>query len=178
MNAKLKIFLSIPILIITLNFAGVKTSKAALEPGVPLPVFKLTSLDGQEIALQDYLGKIVIIHLWKCQWNQCRAEIPHLLKVQEKYNPEKVIILSINVLNKKGRVEAEVEKYKMNYTVLVGRGKNLTSDYEIKKLPHLFILDRRGIIHTSERFMKDEEIMKALDELLQEEEKTELEGNN
>ena len=101
-----------------------------------------------------------------------------MLKVQEKYHPDKVIILSINVLDKKGRVEAEVKKYKMNYTVLVGRGENLTSEYEIKKLPHLFILDQRGVIHTSERFLKDEEIMQALDELLREQEKTEIEGSN
>jgi len=82
------------------------------------------------------------------------------------------------VINKKGRVEAEVKKYKMNYTVLVGRGQNLTSEYEIKKLPHLFILDPKGFIHTSKRFLKKEKIMEALDELLSEQEKTEPEGNN
>ena len=101
-----------------------------------------------------------------------------MLKVQEKYNSENVVILSINVLNKKGRVEAEVKKYKMNYTVLVGRGKNLTSVYEVRKLPHLFILDPEGMIHTSKRFLKKEKIMEALDELLGKQEKTEAEGSN
>ena len=43
------------------------TARAGLEPGIPLPVFNLTTLDGQKIALQDYLGKVVIVHLWKCQ---------------------------------------------------------------------------------------------------------------
>ncbi len=176
MNESLKINLFI--LIIVLGFICTSTTQAELEPGLPLPLFKLTSLDGQEVKLQDYLGKVVIIHLWKCQWNQCRAEIPHLLKVQEKYNSENVVILSINVINKKGRVEAEVKKYKMNYTVLVGRGKNLTSEYEIRKLPHLFILDPKGNIHTSKRFLKKEKIMEALDELLSEQEKTEIEGSN
>ena len=66
----------------------------------------------------------------------------------------------------------------MNYTVLVGRGKNLASEYEIKKLPHLFILNREGIIHTSKRFLKKEKIMEALDELLEEQKNTEKEGNN
>jgi hypothetical protein len=100
------------------------------------------------------------------------------LEVQKKYNAEDVVILSINVLNKKGRVEAEVKKYKMDYTVLVGRGKNLTSEYKIKKLPHLFILNPEGIIHTSKRFLKKEKIMEALNELLKEQEKSELEGSN
>jgi hypothetical protein len=75
-------------------------------------------------------------------------------------------------------VEAEVKKYKMNYTVLVARGKNLTSEYEIKKLPHLFILDPEGIIHTSKRFLKKEKIMEALDELLKQQENLKTEGNN
>ena len=66
----------------------------------------------------------------------------------------------------------------MNYTVLVGRGKNLTSEYEIKKLPHLFILNPKGIIHTSKRFLKKEKIMEALDEILTEQEKVDIEGDN
>ena len=178
MDEKLKNLSFLFILIFVMDFLCSGAAQAELEPGRPLPVFTLTSLDSQIVDLQDYLGKIVIIHLWKCQWNQCRAEIPHLLKVQEKYPPDKVVILSINVLDKKGRVEAEVEKYEMNYTVLVGRGKNLTSEYKIKKLPHLFILDQQGVIHTSERFLKEEEIVKVLDELLDEQEKAGIKESN
>ena len=88
------------------------------------------------------------------------------------------MILSINVLDKKGRVEAEVEKYEMNYTVLVGRGENLTSEYKIKKLPHLFILDQKGVIYTSERFLKEEEIIKVLDKLIDEQEKAGIKESN
>jgi hypothetical protein len=82
------------------------------------------------------------------------------------------------VLNKKGRVAAEVEKYKMDYTVLVGRGENLAKDYKIKKLPHLFILNPKGIIHTSERFLKSEKIMEALNHILRKKKKTEVQGVN
>lgn len=46
---------------------GKDDSQIGLEPGKILPAFKLPNLDGKEIALQDFLGSIVIIHLWKCQ---------------------------------------------------------------------------------------------------------------
>ncbi len=40
---------------------------AGLEPGKKAPDFQLPSLaDGKEIALKDFLGKVVILHLWKC----------------------------------------------------------------------------------------------------------------
>ncbi len=89
------------------------------------------------------------------------------------YDPEKVVILSINVLNKEGRVNAEVKKYKMDYTVLIGRGHKLSQKSKIKKLPHLFIIDQKGIIHTSKRFLKTEKIKVAVDNLLKKQDKTE-----
>ena len=87
------------------------------------------------------------------------------MKIKKQYKEDELVILSINVLNRKGRVVSEVKKYKMDYTVLVGRGEKLTQTYKIKKLPHLFILDRDGIINTSERYLKEEDIKTRLDDL-------------
>jgi hypothetical protein len=67
MDAKLKNLSLLFILIFTMDFLGTAMVKAELEPGRPLPVFILPSLDSQIVDLQDYLGKVVIIHLWKCQ---------------------------------------------------------------------------------------------------------------
>lgn len=54
----------------------------------------------------------------------------------------------------------------MDYTVLLGRGHELTSLYKIKKLPHLFILDQQGVIQSSKRFLKIEDIKLVLDRLM------------
>ncbi len=87
------------------------------------------------------------------------------MEIKKQYKEDELVILSINVLNRKGRVVSEVKKYKMDYTIMVGRGEKLTQTYQIKKLPHLFILDREGIIHTSERYLKEDDIKKRLDDL-------------
>ena len=46
---------------------GMDDPEIGLEPGNKLPAFKLSSLNGKEIALQEFLDRIVIIHLWKCK---------------------------------------------------------------------------------------------------------------
>ena len=46
---------------------GKDDSQIGVETGKILPTFKLPNLKGKEISLQDFLGSIVIIHLWKCQ---------------------------------------------------------------------------------------------------------------
>ena len=56
----------------------------------------------------------------------------------------------------------------MDYTVLTGRGHKLARVHKIKKLPHLFILDPEGVIHTSEPSLKAEDIKKQLDSLFAE----------
>lgn len=89
-----------------------------------------------------------------------------MLNIKKAYDSEKVVILSINVINQKGQTEAEVKKYNMDYTVLLGRGHELTSLYKIKKLPHLIILDQQGVIQSTERFLKTEEIKQVLDRIL------------
>jgi hypothetical protein len=57
----LVIFLSTSIIL------GMDDPEIGVEPGKLLTNFKLPSLEGEEIALQDFRGKIVIIHLWKCK---------------------------------------------------------------------------------------------------------------
>ena len=64
------------------------------------------------------------------------------------------------------QTKAEVKRYNMHYNVLLGRGHELTSLYKIKKLPHLFILDQKGVIQSTKRFLKTEEIKLVLDRLL------------
>ena len=62
-------FLSMIILILSslmiILFTG--QAAAALPPGTKLPSFTLKSIDNSEVTLDDFKGKVVIVHLWKCQ---------------------------------------------------------------------------------------------------------------
>ena len=51
----------------SLMVIGKDDSQIGLEPGKILRAFKLPNLEGKEIALQNFLGRIIIIHLWKCK---------------------------------------------------------------------------------------------------------------
>ncbi|HEX9974401.1 MAG TPA: hypothetical protein VGD14_20200 [bacterium] len=63
----LKLTLLLIFFIFSLNFAWIANLQAQIAPGEKAPGFKLPSLDGREIALENSLGKIVILHLWKCK---------------------------------------------------------------------------------------------------------------
>lgn len=71
----------------------------------------------------------------------------------------------MNAINPAGQAKAEAKRYKIKFPVLICRRTNLMRDYEVTKLPHLFIIDSEGVIQSSELFLKEKNIQKVLDTL-------------
>src|SRR5262249_38618569 len=50
-----------------------------------VPTFAATDLDGRPVSSSSFHGKVVLINFWATWCPPCRAEIPDLIALQEKY---------------------------------------------------------------------------------------------
>ena len=82
----------------------------------------------------------------------------------------------MNAINPVGQAKAEARRYKIEFPVLICRQTGVVRDYEITKLPHLFIIDSEGIIQSSELFLEEKDIKTVLDNLLTKQAKADPEG--
>src|SRR4029078_4574312 len=58
----------------------------------PAPAFMATDLNGRQISMAALHGKVVIVNFWATWGAPCRAEIPDLVALQEKYKDTLQII--------------------------------------------------------------------------------------
>ncbi|TFB13180.1 redoxin domain-containing protein [Candidatus Marinimicrobia bacterium MT.SAG.4] len=97
------------------------------------PDFTLTSINGEEITLSDYRGKVVVINFWATWCGPCRYEIPMLIEFQELYGTDKLIVLGVAINSgSKEEVQKFADEFNIIYPILHG------SDEELGKLVYMY----------------------------------------
>ncbi|MBN2408568.1 MAG: TlpA family protein disulfide reductase [Candidatus Aminicenantes bacterium] len=146
---------------IVLSFAPAPAPQAG---SLPAPDFTLTDLSGKTIKLSDYKGKVLFLNFWATWCPPCRAEIPDFVEAyaQEKANGLEILGISLDTNGKAG-VAAFVEKYKINYPVILESRRNterLINDYQPGQyIPTTIIIDKSGRIRHKEVGAIDKETL-------------------
>lgn len=107
--------------------------------------FKLTKLNGGDVRLGDYQGKVIVTNFWATWCGPCRVEMPELERAMEKYKADKdVVFLAINTDDDRNYVEPYVKGQKIKLPVVYAN--YLDAELRITSIPTTIIFDRQGQI--------------------------------
>ncbi|MFQ5584021.1 MAG: TlpA family protein disulfide reductase, partial [Calditrichia bacterium] len=120
-----------------------------------LPEFTLNNLEGEEISLSDYRGKVVLVNFWATWCMPCLKEMPDLIKLNDKYSEKEFEVLGIVVASKEENVRKTVDNLRVNYPVLWGTNEVIKEFGNINSIPRTFILDKEGNIVEDISGMRD-----------------------
>jgi thiol-disulfide isomerase/thioredoxin len=145
--------------------------------GKPEPDLKLKNLDGKDVSLADYKGKVVFVNFWATWCDPCRVEIPWLIAMQKKYGPKGFTVLGIAMDEEgkaavgpfldKERFDVDGQKLPMNYPILLGTDEAADKFGGILGYPSSFLISRDGKIVTKFQGLKsEEELTKAIESQL------------
>jgi len=109
----------------------------------PAPDFKLTALDGKPLTLTALQGKVVLLNFWATWCGPCRAEIPDLVALQERYKG-RLQIIGLNVDDEEADIKQYVEETGINYPVAMTSNDVRIQFGGIPALPTSFVLDTEG----------------------------------
>ena len=117
----------------------------------PAPALTGTTLDGEQLDLADYRGKVVVLNVWASWCGPCREEIPALERVYQDTRSRDVAFVGILARDRSlDAARAFARRYGMSYPSLVDPDGQLVLSFRgtlpPAALPSTLVLDRQGRI--------------------------------
>ncbi len=125
--------------------AEAQADAACLPDAKPASDFTLPSLDGKQIKLSSFRGKVVLLNFWATWCGPCKAEIPAFVELQQQYKND-LVVLGLSVDDPADKAKAFADQYKVNYPMVLGLGHDEIQDAygPIYGIPASFLISRDG----------------------------------
>jgi len=109
----------------------------------PAPDVKAKDLNGKELSLEAYKGKVVLLNFWATWCGPCRAEIPSLIRIQEAYKDRLQIIgMDVDDDDDEEQLRAFVKGQGINYPVAKTSVSVRFAYGGIAALPTMFVINQ------------------------------------
>ena len=143
----------------------------------PAPEVTLKDLDGKDLSLTQYKGKVVLVNFWATWCEPCQVEIPWLIEMQQKYAAKGFTVLGI-AMDEEGakvvtpwvqneRFDVNGTKSQMNYPIVIGNDTAADKFGGLLGYPTSVLITRDGkIVKRITGLISYDEITKSIESQL------------
>lgn len=120
---------------------------ATLSDEKPASDFSLPGLDGKQVKLSDYRGKVVLLNIWATWCLPCVEEMPSMQKLYNEFKGGDFEILAVSI-DAQGRevVAPFMKNHKLTFPALLDPQGTIKTAYGLTGVPESFIIDKDGIL--------------------------------
>jgi len=123
--------------------------------GPPAPDFRLTSLQGESVELEDFAGRVLVLELWATWCGPCRLQADILHELYEEVAHSDIEFLAVSLGESREVVEQFVENEPFTYPVLLDPDETLGISLEVYALPTVVVVDAHGRVRFSQAGITD-----------------------
>lgn len=138
-------------LVVWLNPAASASSKyqrpvAPARVELPAPALALSDLHGAPVALNDYLGQVVLVNNWATWCPPCKEEMPILQAYYEDHQQQDFTIIAIEAGEPVEQVAQFASKYGLTFPVWPDPDQVAAAAFHNPALPNSYVIDKSGTI--------------------------------
>ncbi|QOJ22230.1 MAG: TlpA family protein disulfide reductase [Gammaproteobacteria bacterium] len=109
----------------------------------------LPDIHGENQAVSQWLGKVMVVNFWATWCTPCQEEIPEFVEAQQKYRDQGLVFIGI-ALDQADKVKMFSQEFGINYPVLVGSLNSWSlaqaAGNRLSVLPYTVVINRSGEI--------------------------------
>jgi len=105
----------------------------------------LKDIEGRDVRLSDYRGKVVMLNFWATWCPPCRKEIPDLIKLQRDYGSRGLQVIGVTYPPEDlAEVRQFVREAKVNYPIALGSKETRMLFSSSEALPMTVVIGKDG----------------------------------
>jgi peroxiredoxin len=121
---------------------------AVPQQGFLAPDIRLTDLNGELVHIADYKGQVILVNIWASWCTPCKAEMPAIQRMYDKYKEQGFVVLAVNATNQDNLkdVIAFADNQQLTFPILLDVEGTISKRYQVQALPTSFFISSNGLI--------------------------------
>jgi cytochrome c biogenesis protein CcmG, thiol:disulfide interchange protein DsbE len=117
-----------------------------------MPSFKLVDTAGKTMTNASLKGKVYLVDFWATWCGPCKAAMPTMQKLHNKYKAKGFMVIGTNILERgsdKANIAAQFKKAsKLSYVFAKNtpEAEKLADTLKIQGIPTFLLVDKKGVI--------------------------------
>jgi len=161
------VLVAVLIIVVGLNlWQFLVTGGESAAEGKPAPSFSVPTVEGDEFALKETEGQVVILDFWATWCPPCEPQLDYLKTLTEQGpTPDGLRVVSVNTNEQSQKRKAQVENYveakQSPFTTVMDDG-SVSAAYGVTSLPTIVVIDDNGEVTHAQSGLHSTEKLRAL----------------
>lgn len=134
--------------------------------GQPFVDINGKDIEGKDIALSDFIGKgnYVLLDMWASWCAPCKAEIPYLAQLHNRYKDKGLTVIGLFTWDKAENLPEAIKSEKITWPQIIDTDNQGMKQYGVGGIPHIILFSPDGTI--LKRGLRGDFMIKTVENIL------------